>query len=480
MQLNKTKKTKKMLEYTEDGWRYPVDHTHHHRENGWDYKGRAIYHFTLAVEQRYPLFGVLQGDSAETARVQLNSFGHKIYQTLRNLPKFYAGKGFAFRILALKVMPDHLHVVVHVLEPLPKSIGAVVRGFKSACSMIYKRDYFVSGGENAGFGGGENAAEVHKQGERTEGDREPGGTKSGEENGAGFSGGENAAEVHKQGERTEGDREPGGTKSGEENGAGFSGGKNAAEVHKQGGTRTELQNEVTDEVFVNFNPIFANRGSIWQQDPAYYHERILHHKGQLNNMIQYVKDNPRRLWLRKQHPDLFRLHRQTEVEGLFFTSLGNHFLLDWPDRQLIEVSRSATDDQVQQRLQLALSAAQNGTITYTAAISKGEQFIARTLREQGFPLVVLLYDGFPEVGSPKERYYKPGGVYFKACSKGQLLLLEPTEQAFCSPVIRSATEETLHRKAESKHYAFTSIPATSQRYRFVALNEIGRRLATRK
>ena len=437
MQLNKTKKTKKRLEYTEDGWRYPVDHTRHHRENGWDYKGRAIYHFTLAVEQRYPLFGVLQGDSAETARVQLNSFGHKIYQTLRNLPKFYAGKGFAFRILALKVMPDHLHVVVHVLEPLPKSIGAVVRGFKSACSMIYKRDYFVSGGENA-------------------------------------------AEVRKQGERTEGDREPGGTKSGEENGAGFSGGENAAEVHKQGGTRTELPNEVTDEVFVDFNPIFANRGSIWQQDPAYYYERILHHKGQLNNMIQYVKDNPRRLWLRKQHPDLFRLHRQTEVEGLFFTSLGNHFLLDWPDRQLIEVLRSATDDQVQQRLQLALSAAQNGTITYTAAISKGEQFIARTLREQGFPLVVLLYDGFPEVGSPKERYYKPGGVYFKACSKGQLLLLEPTEQAFCSPVIRSATEETLHRKAESKHYAFSSIPATSQRYRFVALNEIGRRLAIRK
>lgn len=399
-----------MLEYTEDGWRYPVDHTRHHRENGWDYKGRAIYHFTLAVEQRYPLFGVLQGDSAETARVQLNSFGHKIYQTLRDLPKFYAGKEFAFRILALKVMPDHLHVVVHVLEPLPKSIGAVVRGFKSACSMIYKRDYFVSDGENAGFSGGEKAAGVHKQ----------------------------------------------------------------------GGTRTELPNEVTDEVFVNFNPIFANSGSIWHQDPAYYHERILHHKGQLNNMIHYVKDNPRRLWLRKQHPDLFRLHRQTEVEGLFFTSLGNHFLLEWPDRQLIEVSRSATDNQVRQRLQLALSAAQNGTITYTAAISKGEQFIARTLREQGFPLVVLLYDGFPEEGSPKERYYKPGGVYFEACSKGQLLLLEPTEQAFCSPVIRSATEETLHRKAESKHYAFSSIPATSQRYRFVALNEIGRRLAIRK
>ena len=31
--------------------RHPVDPNRHHRENGWDYKGRAIYHFTLPVEQ---------------------------------------------------------------------------------------------------------------------------------------------------------------------------------------------------------------------------------------------------------------------------------------------------------------------------------------------------------------------------------------------------------------------------------------------
>ena len=32
------------------GKRRPVDPMRHHRENGWDYKGRAIYHFTLPVE----------------------------------------------------------------------------------------------------------------------------------------------------------------------------------------------------------------------------------------------------------------------------------------------------------------------------------------------------------------------------------------------------------------------------------------------
>lgn len=373
--------------------RRPVDPMRHHRENGWDYRGRAIYHFTLPVEERYPLFGVLEGESAETAFVRLNAFGRRVYQMLDGLAQFYAGKEFALKVLAQKVMPDHVHLVIQVLEPLPQSIGAVVRGFKSGCTKVYKEMY----------GSGENAAGVH------------------------------------------GDCEGSGA-----------GGRADAPVH--------------------FARIFAGRGSIWEQNPAYYHERILHAPGQLRRMIDYVKDNPRRLWIKSRNPEFFRLHRRTEAAGLSFTSMGNHFLLDWPDKQAVEMSRSASNEEVQERLQSVLAAAQNGTVTYTAAISKGEQLIARTLRAQGYPLVVLLNDGFPKEGSPHERYYKPGGVYFEACSRGQLLLLEPTEHAFLDADIQAAVEETLRRKAEARHYTYTPIPVTSLRYRFVALNEMAKRL----
>lgn len=373
--------------------RRPVDPMRHHRENGWDYRGRAIYHFTLPVEERYPLFGVLEGESAETAFVRLNAFGRRVYQMLDGLAQFYAGKEFPLKVLAQKVMPDHVHLVIQVLEPLPQSIGAVVRGFKSGCTKVYKEMY----------GSGENAAGVH------------------------------------------GDCEGSGA-----------GGRADAPVH--------------------FARIFARRGSIWEQNPAYYHERILHAPGQLRRMIDYVKDNPRRLWIKSHNPELFRLHRRTETAGLSFTSMGNHFLLDWPDKQAVEMSRSASNEEVQERLQSVLAAAQNGTVTYTAAISKGEQLIARTLRAQGYPLVVLLNDGFPKEGSPHERYYKPGGVYFEACSRGQLLLLEPTEHAFLDADIQAAVEETLRRKAEARHYTYTPIPVTSLRYRFVALNEMAKRL----
>ena len=415
------KRNNDMMATDQGQWkRRPVDPMRHHRENGWEYRGRAIYHFTLPVEERYPLFGTLEGESAETAFVRLNPFGYRVCQMLCGLPQFYAGKGVALKVLAQKVMPDHVHLVIQVLEPLPQSIGAVVRGFKSGCTKVYKEMY----------GSGENAAGVH-----------------GKDDGSG----ENAAVVHGKGD---GERE---------NGAG---------VH---GKDTEGKGERVDAP-VHFARIFANRGSIWQKDAAYYHERILHAPGQLRRMIDYVKDNPRRLWIKKHNPELFRLHRQTEAVGLSFTSMGNHFLLDWPDKQVVEMSRSATDEEVQERLRKVLAAAHNGMVTYTAAISKGERIIARVLREQGYPLVVLLNDGFPKEGSPHERYYKPGGVYFEACSKGQLLLLEPTEQAFLDAGIHAAVEETLRRKAEVRHYTYTPIPVTSQRYRFVALNEMAKRL----
>jgi hypothetical protein len=121
-----------------------------------------------------------------------------------------------------------------------------------------------------------------------------------------------------------------------------------------------------------------------------------------------------------------------------------------------------------------LASAHNGAITYTASISNGEREIARKIREQGYPLVVLMNEGFPAAGTPQERYYKPGGVYFEACSKGQLLLLEPDERAFAHPLVRAAAEDALRRKAAAKHISYTGLPVDSQRYRFVALNEMGR------
>ena len=173
------------------------------------------------------------------------------------------------------------------------------------------------------------------------------------------------------------------------------------------------------------------------------------------------------------------IRHKTEVGGLLFTSLGNEQLLDQPERQLVEMSRSANQEQVAARLREVLEAAQRGAVTVTAAISAAERFIARTVREQGLPLVVLLKDGFPMAATPLERHFMPGGVYYEACAEGRLLLLEPDLSAYADPTVKAATLEALKRKAEAKGQAYADVQVQSMRYRFMALNEMGRLLTAR-
>ena len=200
--------------------------------------------------------------------------------------------------------------------------------------------------------------------------------------------------------------------------------------------------------------------------------RTLAHKGQLDTMIQYIHDNPRRAMLKQQNPDLFTLRRDTRVGELCFTSLGNLFLLDYPEKQPIICSRTLSEQQITAQQTDALYQAKNGCITVTAAISPGERQIARAVREAGAPLIILLKDGFPRAGDPHEKYYKPGGVYFEACAAGRLLLLEPTADTLTLPDIQRRTEQTLREKAEARHWNYQPIPVTSDRYRMMAANEI--------
>lgn len=200
--------------------------------------------------------------------------------------------------------------------------------------------------------------------------------------------------------------------------------------------------------------------------------RTLAHKGQLDAMIQYIHDNPRRAMLKLQNPDLFTLRRDTRVGELCFSSLGNLFLLDYPDKQSVICSRSLSEQQIAAQQADVLRQAENGCITVTAAISPGERQIARAVREAGFPLIILLKDGFPKAGDPHEKYYKPGGVYFEACAAGRLLLLEPTAKTLTLPDIQTCTEQTLRDKAEARHWSYQPIPVSSDRYRMMAANEI--------
>lgn len=199
----------------------------------------------------------------------------------------------------------------------------------------------------------------------------------------------------------------------------------------------------------------------WAPFAPEYHDRILTHKGQLGNMKRYILDNPRRLALKRANPDLFKIRQQMNICGVACTAMGNMFLAEYPQRQVLQCSRRLRQAEIDAKREECLLEAEKGTIFISAAISKGEKQICRALREAGFPLIVLLSGGFPTPDEPHYQYYKPNGVYFEACAAGRLLLIEPDKSLSEQPEI---AEQVVAKAGE--------IPHDCLRYKFLVLNAI--------
>ena len=77
-----------------------------------------------------------------------------------------------------------------------------------------------------------------------------------------------------------------------------------------------------------------------------YHDRILTGKNQLTHMVRYIQDNPRRLALKRANRDLFRIRQNVTIGNIPCTTLGNMFLAEYPQRQVLQCSRRLTPDQI--------------------------------------------------------------------------------------------------------------------------------------
>ncbi len=151
-----------------------------------------------------------------------------------------------------------------------------------------------------------------------------------------------------------------------------------------------------------------------------YNDQILLRDGQLKNWLNYLKDNPRRLLMKREHPDLFRVQRNLVYAGQTFSAIGNRFLLDQPVKLQVQCSRSISEQDLQAKLSEYLHAARQGAVLVSPAISKGEKAIIRAAFEEGLPVIYLQENGFTDLA-------KPGGKRMDACARGQLLILAPWE-----------------------------------------------------
>jgi len=314
--------------------------TIHHmgrRCRNWDYCGRGAYMVTMVLnDRRSRAFGRLCGPPGD---IELSPLGGAVEAHVRRIPEFSP----EIEVLAARVMPDHLHVVLRVRRRLSKPLGEQLRGFKIGCTKLARE---------LGFCGGMAVCSGIDAGERGRGEG-----------------------------------------------------------------------------------LFADG----------FVDTILHNDAAIEREIAYLADNPRRLWEKAAHPELFKVLRDFSlplpIDGqeriARFSAIGNVHLLDQPHLLQVQVSRSdftyargADGELLKDAPPLVetpafaeksadlLAAAAHGAVLVSPCISHGEKEIARRAFAAGMKVVTFQNKGFSPL-------FKPGGRLFDPCADGRLLMLAP-------------------------------------------------------
>ena len=106
----------------------------------YDYTSRMMYMVTMLTEGRRPLFGRVVGHSdapegsADAPRIELSELGQRVSDEWWGIPRYYP----QVEIIALQMMPDHMHGILFVREKMEKDLSRIIRGFKTGCNRAYR------------------------------------------------------------------------------------------------------------------------------------------------------------------------------------------------------------------------------------------------------------------------------------------------------------------------------------------------------
>ncbi|MBQ9667448.1 MAG: hypothetical protein IJV45_01695 [Prevotella sp.] len=155
-------------------------------------------------------------------------------------------------------------------------------------------------------------------------------------------------------------------------------------------------------------------GLLWAEG---YNDRILHNYSTLDRWKAYLHDNPRRLLVKRQNPDFFRVRRNVEYAGMNFSAQGNLFLLHRPLKVQVRCSRSLTEAEIAVQCGDMMKLGMEGAVFVSPGISKGEKTIMRAVFTAGYPVIFLQENGLADLA-------KPGGQRFDACARGQMHIIK--------------------------------------------------------
>lgn len=164
-----------------------------------------------------------------------------------------------------------------------------------------------------------------------------------------------------------------------------------------------------------FNIAGPQRTGLFQKG---YNDKLGIRPGQLDRWRQYLTDNPRRLLVKRNHPEYFTVLHNINIGDTECQMVGNRFLLDYPDKEAVIVHRRYTQHEVEQLKRQWMECGARGGVLVSAAIAQPERDVMHEAMERGYRVIWLRDNGFPKL-------YKPSGRSFDACSQGRMLQLSP-------------------------------------------------------
>ena len=178
-----------------------------------------------------------------------------------------------------------------------------------------------------------------------------------------------------------------------------------------------------------------------------YNDHILMRDGQLENWKHYLRDNPRRLLMRREYPDLFQRALCIIIGSTRYSAFGNMLLLRQPEKHLVMFHRKTNGiltelTPVWEKERKRLTAvAESGDVLVTPGISECEKRMKHLAMQQELRLIHIQSE-------PIGQYWKPERSRFEACASGSLLILAPWAEDM--PVFKSDYERFhyLNRLAE--------------------------------
>ena len=111
------------------------------RRDGHDYEARQMYLITITVEGRRPLLGRVVGNpeaaegTPDAPHTELSPLGKAVEQQWMAISHYHP----EVKVLALQMMPDHLHSILFVKERMPQHLGHIIKGFKASTNKEYRR-----------------------------------------------------------------------------------------------------------------------------------------------------------------------------------------------------------------------------------------------------------------------------------------------------------------------------------------------------